>query len=236
MFADNLYSAVQLVEWLHIRGILFTGTIRKNRVPGDVKQDVVTKSRLPQVKRTIKRASKGKVVVASIYDSKPVYMISSAHEKVELTTVERIQSRRQDDGSWARLPVDVEKLNRIADYNQFMNAVDRADELRVYYSVRVRSRKWWHAIFWWCVDSAISNAYIIHKELPEERSLPKMTHSKFCGVPAEQLVAGLEMSKRGSDSFGKRRHSTSEAVQNPPPDRAIGCHWPAKIDGPGSSP
>jgi hypothetical protein len=43
-----------------------------------------------------------------------------------------------------------------------MNGVDVADQLRTYYSTKLRSRKWWHTFFFWVLDTAICNAYICY--------------------------------------------------------------------------
>ena len=49
-----------------------------------------------------------------------------------------------------------------------MNGVDNADQLMWYYRLNTkqhRHRKWWWPIFLWGINLAITNSYIMHKEL-----------------------------------------------------------------------
>ena len=48
----------------------------------------------------------------------------------------------------------------IITYNEFMNGVDRSDQNRTKYVTACRSRKWWTYLFWFLVDTCISNALI----------------------------------------------------------------------------
>lgn len=44
-----------------------------------------------------------------------------------------------------------------------MGGVDRGDQLRQYYHLRLKSRKFYKYIFWFLVDVSITNTYILHK-------------------------------------------------------------------------
>jgi hypothetical protein len=48
-----------------------------------------------------------------------------------------------------------------SNYNRFMAGVDTNDNMRSRYFCQKHSRKWWHAVFYWMVDVATINAYII---------------------------------------------------------------------------
>ena len=45
-----------------------------------------------------------------------------------------------------------------------MGSVDRADQLRSYYYVGRQSRKWYKYLFWFSLNLAASNAYILESE------------------------------------------------------------------------
>lgn len=47
-----------------------------------------------------------------------------------------------------------------------MRGVDRADQLRSYYKIRTRSRKPYKYIFWFLLEVAIVNSYILSKTNP----------------------------------------------------------------------
>jgi len=51
----------------------------------------------------------------------------------------------------------------IDDYNRFMGGVDIADQLQAGFSTQQHGVKPWCPLFYWLLDSAIINAYIIYK-------------------------------------------------------------------------
>jgi hypothetical protein len=50
------------------------------------------------------------------------------------------------------------------DYNKYMGCVDLADLRRAWHTCRLRSYKWWHPVFWWIIDSAMINAFILRNQ------------------------------------------------------------------------
>jgi hypothetical protein len=78
-------------------------------------------------------------------------------------------------------------MNLIDQYNNFMNSVDLADQLRNCYRFNhwLRNRKWWWSLFLWALGVAATNGYKIYGRLYEEemkkkKSLPpKWTHLQF---------------------------------------------------------
>ena len=48
-------------------------------------------------------------------------------------------------------------------YNHSMNGVDRADQFTVYYSFVRRSIKWWRKVFFWLMEVAVVNSYILYR-------------------------------------------------------------------------
>ena len=50
----------------------------------------------------------------------------------------------------------------IDDYNQHMGGVDIADQRRAYYNTQITSCRIWMPLFFWLLDTAIVNSYIIH--------------------------------------------------------------------------
>ena len=68
--------------------------------------------------------------------------------------------RKHEDGS--RVPVPCPQA--IISYNEFMGGVDRGDQLRGYYSCRTKSRKFYKYIFYFLLDVAITNAFVLYKD------------------------------------------------------------------------
>ena len=81
--------------------------------------------------------------------NKPLIMLSSncVHQSVT------VRSRRTTQ----QKPMVVDL------YNHSMNGVDRADQYTVYYSFIRRSVKWWRKVFFWLLEVAVVNSYILYK-------------------------------------------------------------------------
>ena len=67
----------------------------------------------------------------------------------------------------------------IDDYNQHMLGVDKLDQFASYYSFLHKSVKWWRKVFFWMLEVAVINAYIIYKKLATAQGWRPMTHNAF---------------------------------------------------------
>ena len=110
--------------------------------------------------RTLKRGEsilrqKGNLVANIWQDKKAVAMMSTNCQPTGSTTVRR----KQKDGRVDMVPCPP----NIVAYNKFMGGVDRSDQLRGYYKVRTKSRKFYKYIFWFLFDSCIVNAFTLIK-------------------------------------------------------------------------
>ena len=161
----------------------------------------------------------------SVFDSKPVNMITTGHRALQ--SVEYSRKHPADgaaSGQWTTVEMPATRLNVINDYNHFMDGVDVADQLRTKYVTKVKSNQWWHPIFWALINTAIYNMHVIHKlgMAGMATNSMTMTHAEFHAQLAESLVA-LGKKKTGSSSGRKRKASTQAAIKRPP-DRTIGQH------------
>ena len=73
---------------------------------------------------------------------------SSAHPTVK---------RRRLDGT----QVEVACPAVLPDYQVYMRGVDRGDQIQTYYNIGRRSTKWWERVFFYIVECAILNSYIL---------------------------------------------------------------------------
>ena len=97
----------------------------------------------------------GKVTASAWMDNKLVMVMSTNNQPSSSGVV----LRRQKDGSRIEVPCPEAVIN----YNKYMGGVDRGDQNRVYYSCRMKSRKFYKYIFLFLLDVAITNSYILHK-------------------------------------------------------------------------
>ena len=60
----------------------------------------------------------------------------------------------------------------VRSYNLYMGAVDMFDQYRSYVQIDVRSRKYWHPIFWFIVEAALINSWLLYKASRQLALLP----------------------------------------------------------------
>lgn len=131
-------------------------------------------------------------------DNKPVHFLSNFLSPKETTTIDR----KKRDGSKEKVscPQVVEM------YNKIMGGVDRFDQLLERYSIGRRANKWWHRIFYYLLDMAIVNAYILMK-INKRSKIDQLT---FRLNLARQLISGYSSRKRRFKSVNflsnKREH------------------------------
>ena len=170
---DNLYmsakfcrAAYELDQKAMLHGVT-RPTLRG--VPSCVKQKEVTrKADLEKVRHTVKVARlKGDsvckdLVCISIYDSKPVYILTNVCNEVKW--VEK-KKKVWDDVKKEHVWITFHRLNVIDFYNFNMGNVDIADQLRNVYrydSQWHRNRKWWWSLWWWGYQVLLTNAYVLY--------------------------------------------------------------------------
>ena len=72
-----------------------------------------------------------------------------------------------------------EKPVVVMDYNQFMLGVDKLDQLVSYYSFTHRSLKWWKKVFFWFLEFAVVNSYIIYMKKCSKNKVQAMAHLTY---------------------------------------------------------
>lgn len=98
---------------------------------------------------------RGSLVSTVWKDRKLVYIMSTNSDPQKSATVQR----RDRDGTRQSVPCPP----NVVDYNRYMGGVDHADQLRNYYRVRCKTRKFYKYIFWFLFDCTIVNAFILWK-------------------------------------------------------------------------
>ena len=156
LYCDRYYSSIPLVQELEKHDTAFTGIINRNRV--DLPNEV--RLRKTMKKGEVKAYRCGNLLVMAWREkkkSKHLIMISSAGNAQMMTTSIRGQEE------------PVVKPVLVDQYNHYMNGVDRADQLTVYYSFTRKTKKWWRKIFFWLLEVSTVNSYILYKEAGTSR-------------------------------------------------------------------
>ena len=115
-------------------------------------------------------------------EKKPVYVLLTNSQPNESATVRR-QNR---DSTTQQVPCP----SSIVAYNKFMGGVDKSDQLRHYYPVRCKTRKFYRYIFWFLSDSCSVNAFILIRnfQLVTDSTIWQVTLNNFRLKLAEGLI------------------------------------------------
>ena len=76
----------------------------------------------------------------------------------------------------------------------YMGGVDKSDQLRGYYHVRLKSSK--NYKFWFMFDVAITNAFLLHRYSPTSRSKTSQAYKQLQLTLAQQLIGTYNSRKQ----------------------------------------
>ena len=106
--------------------------------------------------------------------------VNRERKKPRTTSTNAATTRRPFTSGRQRAILPIPQI--IDDYNHNMNGVDRADQLRAYYSTQLKALRNWLPLFFWILDTSIVNALILFQIFH-----PTTTHRQF----RLDLVKGL---------------------------------------------
>lgn len=220
---DNFFASVNLVENLFKDGILSTCTVRTNR-----KQLPVLSEHNPTNRGDWNWRTRGDVGYVQWRDTKTVHVLSTAFRPYIIGQVNRKQRTGESVAVKCPLP--------ILQYTARMGGVDRFDQQRGWYSVSRRSRKWWMRLFFFLIDAALVNSYILYSSVAAGNAVSTL---QFRSTLFRQLVAGFSARKRKSSLEGsswirrRRDHKSGRKRGHGVPDDvrldSVGKHWPKYI-------
>jgi hypothetical protein len=178
IFYDNYFTGVKLAEDLLANGLYSCGTIRTNRhgFPNELK-------RLKMRRGESRVLQKGQLVAAVWQDKKPVAFLSTLSDpNVQVNMTRRV----------GRQELQLRQPHCANIYNQNMNGVDRHDQFRMKYALGRDGKKSWKYIFWFLMNCAIVNAFIIFSNKSRRRNSKKRFHHlDFRLELAHELIAGF---------------------------------------------
>ncbi|KAL8589454.1 hypothetical protein ACOMHN_061665 [Nucella lapillus] len=190
IYFDNYFTSVSLIDYLFKNETLACGTVRNNRkgLPEQMKPAKCVK-KPGDTKRWFRQIGdnnkKGKLQAIAWFDRRKVTLLTSAHDAT--------------DGEVARKgPGGVEKARysrplAVSEYSRNYNGVDKHDQMRSYYGSKLKFTKWWKYVFFFCLDTAAVNAYILYKQ---SVAAPHQKHVDFQTEIFEGMVAGFNGRKR----------------------------------------
>ena len=213
MYCDNYFSSVNLFLDLKRSGLYACGTLRTNRkgFPNELKS--VAKKGLGERGKAEVRQN-GNLTVSVWQDSKPVTVLATNADPTKSESVQR----KTKDGTRITVP----SLQSIVLYNMFMGGVDLNDQLRGYYHLRLKGRKFYKYIVFFLIDLTITNAYILYKHYTH---LAVESTKKFRAELAKALIGSFSSRK-------KRGRPSSQGVSK---RTKYMYHFPTKNVNPGEN-
>ena len=155
IYFDNFFASIGLLIDLFKQGLYGCGTVRTNRKGFPEELKTLAKKGLGERGRS-KTFQHGNVSATVWQDNKPVPVIATNGDPTVRTEVHR----KNKDGSRAVVPCP----ESVELYNRYMGGVDRNDQLRGYYNVRLKCRKFYKYIFWFLFDVSVTNSYIVFRQ------------------------------------------------------------------------
>ena len=148
---DNYFTSLDLADRVLQQNTYLRGTVRSNRK--GFPQQQLPKNAVKQ-QGQFKTAQKGELTACVWMDKKPIYTLSTADNPA---TIETTVPRKSRGGEVRQIPAP----SIVHEYNQNMNGVDVADQLRTEYSTYRTAKKWWYYLFWFLFDVSITNGFIL---------------------------------------------------------------------------
>ena len=176
---DNYFTSPMLFENLLNRGFYAVGTARQGRV--GFPRSLCVPEKTPRGSLEIRVHRDREMAAIHWQDTKGVSFLSTAADPMVRggTTTTRHTSRGKSE-----IPTSpIQKL-----YSSTMRGVDTQDQLRASYTTQIFTKKWWHRLFFFGLDSATTNAYLRYKHICAEAGQKAMDHEKFMLVLAHGLM------------------------------------------------
>ena len=171
LYVDNFYTSPDQFTYLKQENTLACGTMRMNRKHGR------PKTMVPNLKKgddTVTLPTNGQLNLIRFMDRKEVRLLTTAHTARKVATGKNNPVTKDP----------IVKFHAVHEYNQYMGAVDRSDQMVSYNAFKRRTLKWWKKAFFHLFMLGVLNAYIVQKATAAK----KLTHRIFRIELAKQLV------------------------------------------------
>jgi hypothetical protein len=159
VFFDNFFTSSKLVQELFLHATPSSSTCRTNRTgfPKSMSNVKVWAKKLERGSMRWERESD--VLALQWVDNKPVSLLTSIDSANDTTPVTR---RTRTRGVYER--VEVVQPYAFYRYNQYMNAVDRSDQMLACHNVSRKCYRWWKTLFYHLVDMAVVNGFLLFQQ------------------------------------------------------------------------
>ena len=217
LYFDNYFNSPHLQLSLARRGILSLGTVRMNRLTNcQLPSDAEMKKR-GRGAHVEKIAQVGNIEMSAVrwYDNRPVTFLSTFVGAEPLTDVRR----------WSRADNEEKQVScpKVVDiYNKHMGGVDLLDSLLGLYRCKIRSKKWYHRIFFHLTDLSVVNAWLLYKRVCKTKQQKPLRLQDFKAEVAQGLCYHQKTIRHGT-SVKRGRPTGEHASVRIPAKRVMQC-------------
>ena len=134
----------------------------------------------------------GTLLAVKFKDRRVFQMLSSVH------SVSKVEIGHNHHGTGR----PITKPEIVHDYNKYMGAVDRCDQMVAYSCFRRRTMKWWKKVFFHLFSLSILNVYILYKEQTQSPVL----HRTFRRELVKELIRSSGISPSQTPRGRPRRY------------------------------
>ena len=158
LYYDNYFTGLEVQLYLVKQGIWSLGTVRCNRLPQcNLLEDAILKKRgRGSFDEKVSSIDDVSFNAVRWFDNKAVNFLSTFIGTEPVTEV-----RRWSASESAFKMIKCPKI--VTQYNKHMGGVDLLDSLLGLYRTRLRSKKWYHRIFFHFMDLTIVNAWLLYR-------------------------------------------------------------------------
>ena len=96
-------------------------------------------------------------------DSKPVTILTTIH-----SANEQVSAKRRTKRGGVYREVNIPQPLAIHEYNNFMNGVDRSDQMLACHNISRKCYHWWKTLFFHLIDIAVVNSFILFERYREQ--------------------------------------------------------------------
>ena len=184
IWGDNAFVSVEMLKHLREHNTNFAGTSRTTF--GFPKTLTAQEDLLDMGEWKWLMADPG-LLAAYWCDVGYVKLMSNFHTPAQGQVLRRVkgQADRQERGA----PMVGEE------YNDKMGGTDKKDFMRGLYTVFRRSKKWWKSLYYWVLDAAMYNAFVLHRwcfNFFNPRKKYKLRYSEFIRAVIDHFLLDEE--------------------------------------------
>ena len=107
--------------------------------------------------------------------------------------------KKQKVGNVRKNYIKVQRSHAIAECNKFMRGVDRCDMFLELYRINFKSKKWYIRIFFYVLDHAIVNGWLLYRRMLNKKIKQHMSLCDFkLDIATRLLFSNKYTPKRGT--------------------------------------